>query len=67
MPHVVRRSRSRQELCVAHGFSESHLANMRKRGTGPEEIEIDGIFRITDEAEARWLEALAAATKKVSA
>jgi hypothetical protein len=65
MSHIERRSHSRQEFCVAHGISEGHLANLRKKGTGPDEIEIDGIFRITDEAEQRWIEARAA--KKVPA
>jgi hypothetical protein len=65
MSHVARRSKSRREFCVAHDISEGHYANLRKKGLAPDEIDVDGVIRITDEAEQRWIAARAAAAKKV--
>jgi len=51
-------------FCIANAFSQSKYYDLKRKGKGPREIEIDGRILITPEAEADWRREREAATAK---
>jgi hypothetical protein len=61
---------TRLSFCVSNMISESKYFDLKRRGKGPREIEIDGSVRITPEAEQDWrrmMEAETAERRKAAA
>ncbi len=50
-------------LCARNGISEGHYANMKKKGLGAQETDLDGVRVVTPEHETEWLQKLAAASE----
>jgi hypothetical protein len=55
------------EFCARNKLSRSKFYQIRRKGLGPREMEIDGLRRITAEAEAAWKKANEAATQQTAA
>jgi len=45
---------SRQEFCDAHRISRSKYFELKAKGLGPDEMDVDGKKTISIEAAARW-------------
>jgi hypothetical protein len=41
-------------FCAANAISPSKYHDLKRRGLGPEELDIDGMIRITEEANQAW-------------
>jgi hypothetical protein len=49
-----RRSLSQQEFCWLENISKAKFYELKKRGLTPDEIDIDGVLRITPESREAW-------------
>jgi hypothetical protein len=49
-----RRSLSQQEFCWLENISKAKFYELKKRGLTPDEIDIDGVLRITPKARETW-------------
>ena len=49
-------------FCVSNAISESLYYALKRRDLGPREMEVEGVVRITPQAEADWRAAREAAT-----
>jgi hypothetical protein len=49
-----RRSLSQQEFCWLEHISKAKFYELKKRGLTPDEIDIDGVLRITPKARETW-------------
>ena len=58
---IPRRSFSKTEICARNSISPGLYDKLKKLGLGPRETELLGRRIITEEAEADWLRARAAA------
>jgi hypothetical protein len=43
------------QLCAKHQISRAGFYNLKKRGKGPRTVVIDGVIRITAEADREWV------------
>jgi hypothetical protein len=50
-------------LCARNGISRGHYDNMKKKGLGPKETDLDGVKVVTEEDETQWLQERAAASE----
>jgi hypothetical protein len=48
------RSLTRSEFCYVENMSPTKYHGLKNKGLGPEEMNLDGMIRITPEARARW-------------
>jgi hypothetical protein len=60
---ISRRSFPIPVLCARNGISPGHYANMKKKGLGPKETDLDGVTVVTEEHETEWLQERAAASE----
>jgi len=54
MSGSARKTLAIAEFCEAHGISRTLYLTMRRQGTGPDEMNVGGATRISNEAAARW-------------
>ena len=47
-------SKTIAEFCESEGISKSKYYKMKKAGTTPDEMRVDGIIRITPMSHAKW-------------
>jgi hypothetical protein len=59
---IPQKSFSIPTLCARNDISVGHYMNMRRKGLGPIETDLDGHKVITEEHEAQWLRERAAAS-----
>ena len=53
------RSLTRGEFCYVEHLSPTKYHGLKNKGLGPEELNVDGMIRITPEARAKWRERMA--------
>jgi hypothetical protein len=53
-PHIPFKAKRRSDFCRAWRMSRSKFYELRKQGLTPEELDLDGLVLITDEAEEKW-------------
>jgi hypothetical protein len=53
------RSLTRGEFCYVENMSPTKYHDLKNKGLGPEELNVDGMIRITPEARAKWRERMA--------
>ena len=63
----LRRSLTQQEFCWVENISKAKFYELKKRGLTPDEIDIDGVLRITPKAREAWHERMAALAKSEAA
>jgi hypothetical protein len=61
--NISRKSFSIPEFCFRHGMSEGKYRDLRKHGKGPREKREGRWVRITEQAEAAWMESEQAKTE----
>jgi hypothetical protein len=61
------RSLSRREFCYLENMSPTKYHGLKNKGLGPEEMNVDGMIRITPEARAKWHERMAELAKSEAA
>jgi len=59
----IERSLSLSEFCLAERISKSKYYALRKKKLSPDEINIDGVLRITPQSHRRWREKMIALGK----
>jgi hypothetical protein len=62
-----RRSLSQQEFCWLENISKAKFYELKKRGLTPDEIDIDGVLRITPKARETWHARMAELAKSEAA
>jgi hypothetical protein len=61
------RSLTRSEFCYVENMSTTKYHDLKNKGLGPEELNVDGMIRITPEARAKWHERMAELAKSEAA
>jgi hypothetical protein len=61
------RSLTRLEFCYVENMSPTKYHGLKSKGLGPEELNVDGMIRITPEARAKWRERMAELAKSEAA
>jgi hypothetical protein len=61
------RSLTRSEFCYVENMSPTKYHGLKNKGLGPEEMNVDGMIRITPEARAKWHERMAELAKSEAA
>lgn len=54
------------EFCTRNGISRGKYYTMKKKDKGPREMDVDGMPRISAEAERKWQKACEAKGKKAA-
>jgi hypothetical protein len=57
------RSLTRSGFCYVENISPTKYHGLKNKGLGPEEMNVDGMIRITPEARAKWHERMAELAK----
>ena len=63
----LRRSLTQQEFCWVERISRAKYFDLKKLGLNPDEIDIDGVLRITPRARELWHERMAELAKSEAA
>jgi hypothetical protein len=61
------RAHTRSEFCYVENMSPTKYHGLKNKGLGPEEMNVDGMIRITPEARAKWHERMAVLAKSEAA
>jgi hypothetical protein len=61
------RSLTRSEFCYVENMSPTKYHALKNKGLGPEELNVDGMIRITPEARAKWRQRMAELAKSEAA
>jgi hypothetical protein len=61
------RSLTRSEFCYVENMSPTKYHGLKSKGLGPEELNVDGMIRITPEARAKWHARMAELAKSEAA